>query len=91
LLVDPSLAEKAEYESVTNYRERWRPPFTQLEMREMWTYSDGDLTVRAYRRSDGTAGSGNRALVARRPGTFRARFGRGSSHAGSGRWTCSPM
>jgi hypothetical protein len=59
LLVDPSLAGRAEYESVTNYRERWRAPFTQLEMREMWTYSDGDLTVSAYRWSGGTAESGN--------------------------------
>jgi hypothetical protein len=32
-------------------------------MREMWTYSDGDLTVRAYRWADGTAESGNWALV----------------------------
>jgi diadenosine tetraphosphate (Ap4A) HIT family hydrolase len=53
----------AENESVTDFRERWRSPFTQLEMREMWTYSDGDLTVRAYRWSDGTAESGNWALV----------------------------
>jgi hypothetical protein len=26
------------------------PTFTQLEMREMWTYTDGALTARAYRR-----------------------------------------
>jgi hypothetical protein len=32
-------------------------------MREMWAYSDGDLTVRAYRWPDGTAESGNWTLV----------------------------
>jgi hypothetical protein len=63
LLVDPSLAERAEYESVTNYRERRRSPFSQVEMREMWTYRDGGLTVRAFRWPDGTAESGNWTLV----------------------------
>jgi hypothetical protein len=35
---------------------RWRYPFTQLEMREMWTYSDGALTVKAHWRPGGAAG-----------------------------------
>ena len=48
---------------MTNDRERWRPPFTEVEIREMWLYSDGDRTVRAYRRPDGAAGSGNWTLV----------------------------
>jgi hypothetical protein len=43
---------------VTNYRERWQPPFTPVERREMWTYDDGELTTRAYRDQ-----SGNWALV----------------------------
>jgi hypothetical protein len=47
--------------------ERWRSPFTQLEMREMWTYSDGALTVKAFWRPGGTAGAGRWALVD--PGT----------------------
>jgi diadenosine tetraphosphate (Ap4A) HIT family hydrolase len=32
-------------------------------MREMWAYSDGDLTVRAFRWPDGTAEPGNWTLV----------------------------
>ena len=67
----PSRAEKADYESVTNFRERRRPPFTQLEMREMWIYSDGQLTVRAFRWPDGTAESGNWTLVDQVSGDVR--------------------
>src|ERR1700733_7683958 len=43
--------------------ERWRRPFTQLEMREMWTYSDGARSARAYWRPGGTAGAGSWDLV----------------------------
>jgi hypothetical protein len=43
--------------------ERWHCPFTQLEMREMWTYSDGARSARAYWRPGGTAGAGSWALV----------------------------
>jgi len=32
-------------------------PFTQLEMREMWTYSDGTRTVKGYWRTTGTTGT----------------------------------
>jgi hypothetical protein len=38
--------------------ERPGAPFTQVEMRAMWAYSDGDLTVRAYWRPGDTAGAG---------------------------------
>ena len=48
---------------MADYPERWRSPFTQLEMREMWTYSDGVLTVKGYRRPGGTAGAGSWVLV----------------------------
>jgi hypothetical protein len=44
---------------VADYPERWRSPFTQLQIREMWTYSDGALTVKGYRWPDGTAGAGS--------------------------------
>jgi hypothetical protein len=47
---------------------RWRSPFTQAEMREMWTYSDGALTVKGYRRPGGTAWAGNWVLVDQRTG-----------------------
>jgi hypothetical protein len=38
-------------------------PFTQLEMREMWTYSEGTGTVKGYRRPGGTAAAGSWVLV----------------------------
>jgi hypothetical protein len=48
---------------VADHAERWRSPFAQLEMREMWTYSDGARTVKAYWRPSGTAGAGSWVLV----------------------------
>jgi hypothetical protein len=43
--------------------ERWRFPLTQLELRQLWTYHDGDLTAKAYRFPAGTARAGSWALV----------------------------
>jgi hypothetical protein len=51
--------------------ERWRSPFTQLEMREMWTYSDGARAVKGHRRPDGTAGAGSWVLVDQRTGNVQ--------------------
>jgi hypothetical protein len=48
---------------MADYPERRRSPFTQLEMREMWTYSDGALTVKGYWWPGGTAGAGSWVLV----------------------------
>lgn len=48
---------------MTDYPERWRGPFTQLETREMWTYSDGSRTVKGRWRPGGTAGPGGWVLV----------------------------
>jgi hypothetical protein len=48
---------------VADHPERWHSPFTQVEMREMWTYSDGVLTVTGYWRPGGTAGAGSWVLV----------------------------
>jgi hypothetical protein len=48
---------------VADYPERWRSPFTAVEMREMWTYSDGALTVKGYRWPGGTARAGSWVLV----------------------------
>jgi hypothetical protein len=42
-------------------------PFTQVELREMWTYSDGARTVKAYWRPGDTAGARSWVLVD--PGT----------------------
>jgi len=44
--------------AMVDHPERSRAPFTQLEMRGMWTYGDGALTVRAYRAAADTAGAG---------------------------------
>jgi hypothetical protein len=48
---------------VADYPERWRFPFTRLEMREMWTYSDGVRTVKGYWWPGATAGAGSWVLV----------------------------
>jgi hypothetical protein len=48
---------------VADHPQRWRSPFTQLEMREMWMYSDGARTVMGYRWPGGTAGAGSWVLV----------------------------
>jgi hypothetical protein len=47
---------------VADYPERWRSPFTQVEMREMWTYSDGVRTVKGYWWPGGAA-AGSWVLV----------------------------
>ena len=41
----------------------WRPPFTQVELRQMWAYSDGVRTVRAFWRPGGAGRAGDWALV----------------------------
>jgi hypothetical protein len=43
--------------------ERWRPPFTQVQLREMWTYTDGTVTAKGYRLPGGAAGAGSWILV----------------------------
>jgi len=59
----PLSAGRAEHGSVADYREPWRCPFTQLEMREMWTYGEGARTAKGYRRPGGTAVAGSWVLV----------------------------
>jgi hypothetical protein len=48
---------------VPDHLERWRSPFTQIEMRKMWTYSDDALTAKAYRWPGGTVKAGSWVLV----------------------------
>jgi hypothetical protein len=48
---------------VADYPERQPSPFTQLEMREMWTYSDGARTVKGYWRPSRAAAAGSWVLV----------------------------
>jgi hypothetical protein len=56
--------------TMADYPEQGRPPFTQLELRTMWIYSDGARTVRAYRAADGTASAGRWVLVDPETGTI---------------------
>ncbi|HEY0717603.1 MAG TPA: hypothetical protein VGD68_08295 [Streptosporangiaceae bacterium] len=48
---------------MTDHPERWRFPLTQLQLRQLWTYRDGDLTVKGYRFPRGTAQAGSWALA----------------------------
>jgi hypothetical protein len=63
--------------------ERWRARFTQVEMRRLWTYSDGERTVRGFRLPAGTARTGSWLLADQAtgdvqgvvpPGEFSRRF-----------------
>jgi hypothetical protein len=56
---------------VADYSARWRYPFTPLEMREMWTYSDGAPTVKGCWRPGGAAGTGSWVLVDQRTGNVQ--------------------
>jgi hypothetical protein len=49
--------------SMTDHPGRWLSPFTQVELRKMWTYSDGVRTTKAYRRPDDSAEAGSWVLV----------------------------
>jgi hypothetical protein len=51
--------------------ERWSCPFTQAEMRGLWTYSDGALTARGYRLPGGAVGAGSWVLVDQATGNVR--------------------
>jgi hypothetical protein len=68
---------------MTDHSERWSSPFTQVELRRLWTYSDGALTVKGYRLPGGTARAGSWVLVDQAtgnvqgvvpPGEFSRRF-----------------
>ena len=56
---------------MVDHPERWSSPFTQVEMRRLWTYSDGALTVKGYRLPGGTARAGSWALVDQATGNVR--------------------
>jgi hypothetical protein len=48
---------------VVDQPERWRSPFTQVELRSLWTYSDGVRPVKAYWSPAGADGAGTWMLV----------------------------
>ena len=54
---------KVDHGSVIDQPEHWRSPFTQVELRSMWTYSDGVTAVRAYWSPGGTGGTGSWVLA----------------------------
>jgi hypothetical protein len=56
---------------MVDHPERWGSPFTQVEMRRLWTYSDGALTARGYRLRGGTARAGSWVLVDEATGNIR--------------------
>jgi hypothetical protein len=69
--------------SVSDHPERWLFPLTQVELRQLWTYSDGVLTTKGYPFPSGDTRAGNWALVDRAsgdiqglvpPGDFSRRF-----------------
>jgi hypothetical protein len=62
-LCPPAICGRADHGRVADDPERWRAPFTPVEMREMWTYSDDALTAKGYWRPGGTAGAGSWVLV----------------------------
>jgi hypothetical protein len=57
--------------SVADYPDGWRSSFTQVQLREMWTYSDGARTVKGYWRPGGTARAGSWELVDPATGTVQ--------------------
>ena len=68
---------------MAGHPERWSSPFTQVEMRRLWTYSDGALMAKGYRLPRGTARAGSWVLVDQAtgnvqglvpPGEFSRRF-----------------
>jgi len=76
-------AGRAEHGGMAGHPERWNSPFTQVEMRRLWTYSDGALTTKGYRWPSGTARAGSWVLVDQAtgnvqgvvaPGEFSRRF-----------------
>ena len=82
------LARWADHGTVSDHQERWRFPLTQVELRQLWTYSDGDLTTKGIRSRAVTPGPGAGPWSTGPAVTSRAWCGRGNL-AGSSRWTCS--
>jgi DivIVA domain-containing protein len=68
---------------MADHPERWSARFTQVEMRGLWTYSDGARTAKGYRLPGGTTNAGSWLLVDQAtgdvqgvvpPGEFSRRF-----------------
>jgi hypothetical protein len=68
---------------MADHPERWSSPFTRVEMRRLWTYSDGARTAKGCRLPSGSARAGSWVLVDQAtgnvqgvvpPGEFSRRF-----------------
>jgi hypothetical protein len=69
--VRPLSARKGEHGGIADHPERWNSPFTQAEIRRLWTYSDGTLTIKGYRLPHGTAGAGSWVLIDQATGSVQ--------------------
>jgi hypothetical protein len=56
---------------MAGHPERWSSPFTRVEVRRLWTYSDGALTAKGYRLPGGSARAGSWVLVDQATGNVR--------------------
>lgn len=62
---------------MTRHPKRRPAPFTPVELRHLWTYSDGARAVKAYWHPDDSAGSGSWALVDPATGDVQGTVGAG--------------
>ncbi len=56
---------------MADHPERWGSPFTPVEMRGLWTYTDGALTAKGYRWPGGTVRAGSWVLADPATGTVQ--------------------
>jgi hypothetical protein len=56
---------------VTDHPERWLFPLTQVELRQLWTYSDGVRTLKGYPFPSGDTRAGSWALVDQATGSVQ--------------------
>jgi hypothetical protein len=71
-------------ESVAHQPERRRSPFTQVELRSMWTYSDGARAVKAYWSPAGAGRPGCYPVVAQGRRAFSDTLGGDAVGVGGG-------
>jgi hypothetical protein len=61
----------ADHGTVADHPKRWRFPFTQVELRQLWTYTDGVLTAKGYPFPSADTRAGSWALVDKSTGTVQ--------------------
>jgi hypothetical protein len=62
---------------MADHPEHWRFPLTQVELRKLWTYSDGARTLKAYRCPDDSDSAGSWVLVSQETGNADGMAGAG--------------